>query len=100
MNFVNALGYDRFPKLTRIKEPAETIYLGDSKSRQVFQASFTGAILTNWNYVNYRHPGNMANILYVDGSVRGTHFSEINTKEKHWIHFWENQGPAVAEPAN
>jgi prepilin-type processing-associated H-X9-DG protein len=100
MNFVDG-GYDRFPKLSRIKEPSTTIYLSDSQSSYLNpSSSLRGAILVNMARVDFRHPGKIANILWVDGSVRGARYKEISDYDRYWRNFWENQGPAVAEPAN
>lgn len=88
--------FDWFPKLVRIPNAADTIYIGDSIS-QLQNNAMRGAVLTNKLHVDFRHPGQTANLLYVDGSVRGKYLKEISDGGP-WGSFWKNQAGPVAEP--
>jgi prepilin-type N-terminal cleavage/methylation domain-containing protein/prepilin-type processing-associated H-X9-DG protein len=96
MNSYNSLtgNYDRFPKLSRIHDPSQVIYLGDSKSDLLFGDPYRGAVMKDWNAVDFRHPGLRANLLYMDGSVRGVRLAEISN-DTQWKGFWQNQGAKV-----
>jgi prepilin-type processing-associated H-X9-DG protein len=86
---------DRFPKLARIHDPAQTIYIGDTVN-QFNISSARGAIMYYFGSVDFRHPGKIANMLYVDGSVRGVRLKDINT-DVQWVNFWKDQADPVAE---
>jgi prepilin-type processing-associated H-X9-DG protein/prepilin-type N-terminal cleavage/methylation domain-containing protein len=96
MNSYNStsVGFDRFPRLVRIHDPSQVIYLGDSKGSFLSAGSYRGAIMIDWNHVDYRHPGGTANLLYVDGSVRGVRLKEISN-DTQWKGFWRDQGAKV-----